>query len=82
MSDWAPVILTAVGVAVTFALGFLTWISTRKTSDRDRITKLEARSDKQDDRNLKWQNYSGLLRTHINDEKGPPAPPFPDDLFD
>ena len=79
MPEW---LIGGLSVAVTAAIGFLTWTATRKSGDRDRIIKLEARQDKQDDRNLKWQNYAGHLRKHINDEKGPPAPDFPDGLFD
>lgn len=79
MPEW---LTGSLGTVVAVALGFLTWTATRKAGDRERIKALEARQDRQDARNLRWQNYAGLLRKHINDGEPPPAPDFPDGLFD
>lgn len=79
MPEWLVGAASTVGM---IAIGFLGWVATRKQGDRERIKALEARQDKQDERNLKWQNYANLLRQHITDSKPPPAPDFPDGLFD
>ena len=79
MPEWLTPLLGVVG---TIALGALTWLATRRTGDRDRIEKLEARLDKVDGRQLKLQDYVGLLRKHINDGNPPPPPPYPTDFYD
>jgi len=77
MPEW---LIALVSVAGTLSLGFLTFTATRKTGDRDRIVKLEQRVDRLDGLLLRWQNYAVELREHIFAGKGPPPPPFPDDL--
>jgi len=79
MPEW---LLPVLGVAVTLALGLLTVQATRRSGDRERIGAVEKRLDQQDSRNLRWQNYAGALRNHIEEEKGPPAPDYPSGLFD
>lgn len=79
MPDW---LLALMGVAVTLALGVLTWTATRRSGDRERISKLEERVDALDGRNKRKDDYIGVLRQHINDGKAPPPPPYPADLFE
>ena len=77
MPDW---LIALLGVAGTGSLGLLTVAATRRSGDRDRIVKLEARLDRLEPLVLRWQNYADVLREHISAGKGPPPPPFPDDL--
>jgi len=79
MAEWLPIIL---GAAVTLALGVLTWTSTRKTGDRERITKLEVRVNDVERRDGRKGDYVEDLREHINTGKGPPAPSYPLNYFD
>ena len=74
MPEW---LMGGLGTAVAAALGFLTLVATRKSGDRQRIDSLEARLSKVEGVS-RWQSdYIILLRDHISDEKGPPAPPYP-----
>jgi len=77
MPEWLIALLSILG---TFSVGFLAWLASRRNGDRDRIVKLEERADAQEALNLRWQNYAVALRDHIFSGKGPPPPPFPEDL--
>jgi len=79
MPEW---LVPLIGVLVTAALGYLTFLATRKTGDRDRIAKLEARLDKLEARDSRKSDYIEDLRAHINTGQGPPAPPYPANLFE
>lgn len=79
MPDW---LVGIIGVAVTFALGYLTVLATRRSGDRERIKNLEIRTDKLEATSARKSDYIEELRAHINNRKDPPPPPYPANLFD
>ncbi|TFC30120.1 hypothetical protein E3O55_08535 [Cryobacterium sp. MDB1-18-2] len=81
-------VIGAIGVAVTGALGFLGWIGTRKTSDRERIVALEERNDDlqgqldtERRRGVRKDEFIAKQSRHIALNLGPPAPDAPDNIF-
>lgn len=79
MPDW---LTGAIGTAVTAALGFLTWMATRKSNLTSRMEKLEQRLADVERRYGRAGDYVEVLREHINTRKAPPAPPYPQNYFD
>lgn len=79
MPEW---LLTAGGIVVTAALGFLTWIATRKTSTQQRVANLERRINDLERKYGRSGDYIEVLREHINLGKPPPSPPYPLNYFD
>ena len=79
MPDW---LTGALGTAVTAALGFLTWMATRKSNLQTRLEKLEKRIADIERRHGRATDYVESLREHINTGKAPPAPPYPSNYFD
>lgn len=79
MPEW---LVTALGIVVTAALGFLTWIATRKTSTQQRVTNLETRINDLERKYGRSGDYIEVLREHINTGKPPPSPPYPPNYFD
>ena len=77
MPEWLIALLSVLG---TLSVGVLTWLASRRNSDRDRIVKLEQRVADIEVTNMRWQNYAVELREHIFARKPPPPPPFPTDL--
>lgn len=79
MPDW---LTGALGTAVTAALGFLTWMATRKSNLTNRVENLEKRAADLERRHGRSSDYVEVLRGHINSDKGPPSPPYPSNYFD
>jgi hypothetical protein len=79
MPDW---LTGVIGTAVTGALGFLTWMATRKTNLTSRMEKLEKRIADMERRYGRASDYVEVLREHINTRRDPPAPPYPSNYFE
>ena len=79
MPDW---LVGAVGTAATAALGFLTWMATRKSNLASRIERAETRIADLERRYGRAGDYVEVLREHINTRRDPPAPPYPTNYFD
>ena len=79
MPDW---LTGAIGTAVAGALGFLSWMATRKSNLTNRMEKLEKRIADLERRHGRATDYIEVLREHINTGQDPPAPPYPANYFD
>lgn len=79
MPDW---LVGAAGTAVTAALGFLTWMATRKSNLASRIERAEHRIADLERRYGRATDYVEVLREHINTGKAPPSPPYPMHYFE
>lgn len=79
MPEWLPLVIVAL---IAASGGWLTYLTNKRSADAQRITALEQRLSRMERRDAAWQNYAQLLRQHINDEKGPPAPDIPLAIFE
>lgn len=82
MPEWAYLIVIAL---IAASGGWLTYLTSKRTSDSARIAALEARVDaaerKAERAERKYRravNYATKLRRHIDDELGPPPPDWPE----
>lgn len=79
MPDWLPIVIVAL---IAASGGWLTYLTSRRSSDSNRLDTLNTRVDKLEKRGVKLINYAQKLRQHIEDGNPPPPPDWPNDIFD
>jgi len=79
MPDWLLAIIVA---AIAASGGWLTWLTNRRSSDKQEIRELRDRMDVFERRDMIWRNYAQELRDHIYARKSPPPPKWPVELYD